>query len=199
MREASGMAGRTPFSYLEVGTHDGVRACQVIEHFLAASAALGVAASVRYYGFDLFEELDDETAALEFAKSRRPPPRDEVLAAMRRRCPSAKIKLFRGNTRRTLPAARLPVMDLVFVDGGHSEETTASDWENVRRFVAPWTTVLFDDFLLSDTGGPDLSLGCAFTVLSLDPKGWTVEELEPVDYYPNTGVHTRMARVRMKR
>jgi hypothetical protein len=41
---------------------------------------------------------------------------------------------------------QLPKMDLVFIDGGHSTETVATDWENVKDLLHEKSIVFFDDY-----------------------------------------------------
>jgi hypothetical protein len=47
-------------------------------------------------------------------------------------------------------------VDLVFVDGDHSEEGVRTDWEDWRGFVEPGGAVLFHDARLSQPGGRGL-------------------------------------------
>jgi hypothetical protein len=37
-------------------------------------------------------------------------------------------------------------MDLIFIDGGHSEETVGSDWANCEPLMHDQTIVYFDDY-----------------------------------------------------
>jgi len=78
-----------------------------------------------------------------------------------------QIKLFKGNTKETLPdnISQVSPVDFVYIDGGHSYETVKSDYLNVKPVLKTGTTVVFDDFncatgvsrfigeLLSEEGG----------------------------------------------
>ncbi len=50
----------------------------------------------------------------------------------------------------------LGAVDLVFVDGDHSEEGVRADWEDWHGFVEPGGAVLFHDARLSQPGGRGL-------------------------------------------
>jgi predicted O-methyltransferase YrrM len=47
-------------------------------------------------------------------------------------------------------------VDLVFIDGDHSEEGVRADWDGWHGFVAPGGAVLFHDARLTQTGGRGL-------------------------------------------
>ena len=55
--------------------------------------------------------------------------------------------LHKGDTNKTVPALS-PSADLIYIDGGHSYETTKSDWLNTSADV-----VVFDDFFSEDMQG----------------------------------------------
>jgi hypothetical protein len=178
---------------VEIGTWNGVHAEQMIH----VAALRSEASSVRYAGFDLFEDLTEQQLRDEFSK--RPPTYEQV--AGRLRATGAAITLYQGNTRETLPKAveELRRADLVFIDGGHSIETISADWDSVRRGMGPHTTVLFDDYYpdrLSDLEG----LGCQTIIDSLDTGRYAVEVLEPTDAFeqPWGTLRVKMARVRLR-
>lgn len=171
---------------LEIGTWNGRHALQMIE----AARRHHAADAVEYYGFDLFEWLDEEKLRREISKM--PPPRDDVEARLR--ATGAQVRLFQGDTVETLPAAlpELPKMDLVFIDGGHSYETVASDWNHVRRLMHPGTVVLFDDWWNDPEAGTDR------VVAKIDRNLYEVEVLEPMDQFvkPEGLLEIRFVRVR---
>jgi predicted O-methyltransferase YrrM len=159
---------------VEIGTWTGVHAEQMIR----VAAARADVHAVRYVGFDLFEDLTEEQFRQEFSK--RPPSYDEVL--QRLRATGAKIRLVRGNTRSTLPqsAGLLAEADFVFIDGGHSIDTIASDFNAVIGAVRPGTPVVLDDYYLEP--GPELvGLGCQSLIDALDRTQYDVTFLGPVD------------------
>lgn len=179
---------------VEIGTWNGIHAQQMI----AVASARSRLDSVRYTGFDLFEDLTDQQFSQEFSK--RPPSYQEVLSRLQET--GAQITLHRGNTRETLPRATavLERADLIFIDGGHSIETISADWDAVRRAMGPHTTVLFDDYYPDPR--PELDgLGCQTIIDALDRGRYEVEVLEPTDSFeqPWGALRVRMARVSLRR
>ncbi len=65
----------------------------------------------------------------------------------------SRFKLFRGNSTITLPkiVEELPMMDLIFIDGGHAYPTVKSDWENAKKLIHDETAVFFHNY---DFSGP---------------------------------------------
>lgn len=123
------IARTQPKTILEIGTNDGLNAARMLK-----------LADAKYYGFDLFEDMDEQTFSREFAI--RVPTMAEVKHYLKR----FDVSLFAGDTQKSLPAANLPKMDFIFIDGGHSEETVASDWEHCRKLMHDRTIVYFDDY-----------------------------------------------------
>jgi predicted O-methyltransferase YrrM len=156
---------------LEIGTWNGEHALAMIR----AAARHHPPAEVEYYGFDLFEQIDDEKIVQEISK--RPPPMEEVSGRLR--ATGAQVHLVQGDTRETLPAAvpRLPPMDFVFIDGGHSYETVASDWAAVERLVHPGSVVIFDDYWGRSDAGTDR------VVAEIDRARYDVQVLDPEDQF----------------
>ena len=178
---------------VEVGTHAGARARQMIE----TAAIFSPLESIRYDGFDLFEHLTPAQLQSEF--SRQPPSEGEVrdlLAAT-----GADIHLHVGNTGETLPAfleqARAENLspDFIFIDGGHNVDTIASDWKALEPLVLAGSTCLFDDYY---EDWPDKTVGCQSLVHGLDPASWEVKLLNPVDRFekPPGILNVRMVSVR---
>jgi hypothetical protein len=168
---------------LEVGTYDGSRARQLLDYW---------GSGTHYHGFDLFDALTPEMSAAEMSKSRLPPSRAAVRARLDR--VGSSISLYQGNTRETLPSVvpTLGPMDLVFVDGGHSLDTIASDWSALQPAIAPGTVVLLDDYYENRD-----DFGCKRLVRGLDPARFRVTLLDPVDHYDHTGLDIRMVRVEL--
>jgi predicted O-methyltransferase YrrM len=122
--------GKQPTAILEVGTWNGDRALQMLN--LCPSAA--------YYGFDLFEDATAETDRDE--KNVKP---HYYMDRVEDKLTGFDVRLYRGNTRDTLATFNEQV-DFVWIDGGHSVETIRSDWENIKRCLAPGAWVFFDDY-----------------------------------------------------
>ncbi len=85
---------------------------------------------VEYYGFDTFGVKNDSQMKQVRQKLEKT---------------DCQFKLFRGDSVKTLPKVLkdLPVMDLIFIDGGHSYGTVKSDWENSKALMSQNTAVFF--------------------------------------------------------
>jgi hypothetical protein len=156
---------------MEIGTYDGEHAKQMIEtakkHFPANE--------VEYYGFDLFELLDEHKLKEELSK--KPPPYHIVKRKLEET--GAKIFLFKGDTREVLPRVvnTLPTMDFIFIDGGHSLKTIESDWRYAQAVMGPNTIVVFDDYWNR------FDAGCKALIDALDRANFDVEILPPKDRF----------------
>jgi predicted O-methyltransferase YrrM len=160
-----------PRTICEIGTNDGINATRLYQR------ASKYNNNVEYFGFDLFESIDKQTFAKEF--SLLVPSKDQVDQYLGRKGVRRR-HLFSGNTTESLPMAKaqLPKMDLVFIDGGHSEETVASDWENVKDLLHEKSIVFFDDY-------PNWGVGPV--VDSIDSELWNVQIMEIEDVFSTGG------------
>lgn len=174
---------------LEVGTWNGNRACEMIR------AAYQATAQAVYYGFDLFEEMTPAKAQAEF-NVKQPFSYTTVstkLKAFVLERSGSRYTLYRGDTKETLPAftngteAR-EAIDLAWVDGGHSTETIAGDYKNVRKAMRPNGIILLDDYY---TGMPEPGFtekfGCNMLVKALETEGAPVEILPQRDLVKGGG------------
>ena len=135
-----------PRTLAEIGVWRGDRAVR----FLAEGAQLK-----RYVGFDLFEDISESTFVSEGMGACEP---HSEAAVRRRLAPVAALRgctveLIAGTTHETLPGfadANRGQFDFVYLDGGHSLETIASDWACAHRMVRPGGLVVFDDYYLND-------------------------------------------------
>ena len=164
-----------PRMICEIGTNDGTNAVRLIRR------ALKYRDDVEYYGFDLFEFLDRATFFQEFAI--KAPSLKSVCRYLNRNGIHKK-KLFSGNTMESLPRLKLslPKMDLVFIDGGHSDETVASDWMNVQHLLHEKSVVFFDDY-------PNWGVGPV--VDNIDRNKWDVTILPIEDIFKVKGSFER--------
>ncbi len=159
---------------MEIGTWKGEHSVKMInttkKHWLPEE--------IEYYGFDLFENINEETIIAEVSK--KPPSMNEVKQKLEKT--GAKIKLYRGNTLHTLPEAvkNLPKMDFIFIDGGHSIETIQNDWEYSKRLIHNQTVVIFDDYWNTENSE---NSGCNKTIDSIDRNKFSVEILQPMDKF----------------
>ena len=153
---------------MEIGTYDGVHGC----HMIRTAAAHYKQSEIEYFGFDLFEELSEELLASELSK--KPPSRTNVESHLR--STGAKVRLYAGDTKVSLANAvgEIGEVDFVFIDGGHSVETIASDWENAEKMMGKGTTVIFDDYYLNQDEAIE-GMGCQTIVDGLDRSRYDVE------------------------
>lgn len=123
---------------LEIGVWDGERALRMID------VALRKNGTCEYYGFDLFEDLDEETFNKEISKK----PLTEAVITSKLEGTGAVVRLYKGNTMETLPQVigSLPKIDFVFIDGGHHVDTVTNDWKHVQNVMHDSTVVVFDDY-----------------------------------------------------
>lgn len=166
---------------LEVGTWNGERALAM------ATAAFEGASKVVYIGFDMFESMTADKSKAEF-NAKTPTPESLVrdkLEAFRGKHPGFSFFLYKGDTRETLPAylakAGSGGVDLVWLDGGHSVETVASDWEHCLKAVRPGGVILLDDFY---SGVPEVFLkqfGCNTLIRRLSSERYNVKILPTKD------------------
>jgi predicted O-methyltransferase YrrM len=177
---------------MEIGTWNGLRATAMID----TAALHHPPGSIEYIGFDLFEDQTEEDVHLESSKR---PPAEEVVRR-RLEATGARFRLYKGNTRDTLPRhlRELGEPDFVFIDGGHSIQTIRSDWDCVARIMGPHTIVVFDDYY--ENSEAELpGLGCQALVAGLDPARYAVTRLEPVDEFPREWGTLRIRMVAVRR
>ena len=164
-----------PQCFLEIGVGKG----ENLRRFIFESQCLGFSA-IKYFGFDSFDEgpPSEETDLLQNRIKRAQQGSKfwdmhystmESIYAIGEDYDKVdcQIKLFKGNTKETLPEnlSQVPSVDFVYIDGGHSYETVKSDYLNVKTILKTGTVVVFDDFncergvsrfigeLLSEEGG----------------------------------------------
>jgi len=157
-------------SILEVGTWNGNRAVAML-HEAARNHPMS---TIAYYGFDLFEDLNDALYSAEISK--RPPPYAEVLERLK--TTGAQIYLYQGNTLQTMPEVvpTLPKMDVIYIDGGHSYDTVANDWKYAATLMHKNTVILFDDYWRNR-----MDNGCKPIVDMIDRTKYDVEVLPEID------------------
>jgi len=158
-----------PQVVMEIGVLRGDTAEQMIREMIAYSD------TPLYIGFDLFEESDSAEFSKGGVKSR------EKVFNRLDKIGNAKITLVKGNTRDTLKKYHGPKADLIFIDGGHSLETVASDFRHASKLLNPGGVILMDDYYHEN---PDK--GCRF-MIDKPPKGWKSEVLKPSNTFPGTG------------
>lgn len=170
----SAVRAKQPKTILEIGTWNGMRALQM----------LTLCPTAKYYGFDLFEDANEQTDSEELNVKKH-----HALTMVADKLAGFDVVLIKGNTRETLKNFNPPEkIDFVWLDGGHSVGTIKSDWENVQRVIAPDAWVFFDDYI----AGPAIDttrFGCNEIV-----KGLKHEVLPQADWMVGGGT-TQMVRV----
>lgn len=163
-----------PKTILEVGTHSGIRAAEMI------NCAKKYNDNVKYYGFDLFEGMTSDVKELEL-HAKRNVKRGEAEKNIAKT--GSEYEFIIGNTIDTMPNFKpdRPI-DFVFIDGGHSLETIASDWSNIERIMNDDTVVVFDDYYDNRN-----DFGCKSLINSLKEQNvFAIELLDPMDHIPAT-------------
>jgi hypothetical protein len=136
-----------PKTILETGTWNGDRAIQM------ASIAFTKWDHVVYHGYDLFEEATAETDAKEhnikkhFSIEEVAAKLEEFASAMKARNKIFEFFLVKGDTKETLQ--EIPNVDFAWLDGGHSLDTIAHDYDACKRIPV----VVFDDYYVADAAG----------------------------------------------
>lgn len=178
---------------MEIGTYDGVHGC----HMIRTASAHYKLSEIEYFGFDLFEDLSEELLASELSK--KPPSR--AVVESRLMSTGARVRLYAGDTKITLPGAldEIGEGDFVFIDGGHSIASIASDWYSAQRMMGKNTTVVLDDYYLNQEEAVE-GMGCQTIVDALDRDRFNVEVL-PIEnaFEKEWGVlRIKMARVTLR-
>jgi len=145
-----------PQSILEIGVYRGLRSKEMIE------AAKIFNNKIKYYGFDLFEELKPDILKKELSKI--PVKKKYIYKNLSK---IADVKLFKGYTNINLQKLKKKV-DFVFIDGGHSVSTINSDWNNCKNFIKKNTIIIFDDYYI-DNKNIIKKFGCNKTIQKI-PK-----------------------------
>lgn len=160
-----------PKNIMEIGIYDGENALAIIK----ISQKYHKKKEINYYGFDLFESLDIKTFNKELSK--QPLSYTNIFAKLSSL--NSNIFLFKGNTLKTLPKnyKKLPKMDLIIIDGGHSLKTIENDWFYSKKLMHKNTYVLFDDYWNRTNSG------CKVLIDSLDRKKYSVSILPVTDFF----------------
>lgn len=145
-----------PESFLEIGVGKG----DSLRRFIFESQCLGFS-TIQYFGFDTFDEgppadegdllqnrIERAQQGNKFWKMHHSPMESIHAIAEDYDKIECHIKLFKGNTKETLPdnLSQVSPVDFVYIDGGHSYETVKSDYLNVKSILKTGTVVVFDDF-----------------------------------------------------
>lgn len=173
--------GQRAKDLLEVGTWNGERALAM------AAAALEGTSKVTYAGFDLFEKMTSDKSKEEF-NAKTPTPEAQVrgkLEAFRLKHMGFSYLLHKGDTKETLPRFLGQMgpasIDFVWLDGGHSVATVASDWEYCQKAIRPGGVILLDDYYSNVDPSFLKQFGCNMLVDRLKSEGKNVRILPTKD------------------
>ena len=128
-----------PEDICEIGTHHGRTACQFVSYLCPKVQTL------RYTGYDLFEDADAEITRQEH-NGKGPGSCYRAirsLTKMKALYPNLFFELIKGNTTDTLTQPRQ--FDFVYIDGGHSYQTVMHDFSMVRGSKV----LVFDDYQIA--------------------------------------------------
>jgi Methyltransferase domain len=105
----------------------------------------------------------------------------------------ADVELICNNSRNYING--IEKYDLIYIDGGHSLDTVAADWENAKNMMTPDSVVIFDDYFDEIPW-----IGCKVLIDGLNRHIYDVTLCDEVDDYqhPFGRLRTRLAIVRFK-
>ena len=142
---------------------------------------------IHFYGFDLFEMMNDEIHKKEFSK--RPRTEKEVLDLLEPY--GINVHLYSGYTQKSLPPfveeckKNNLSMDFIFIDGGHHIDTIKNDWDFSKQLMDDSTVTIFDDYyILKEPVEALKEAGCQDLIPSIREEGFNVEILNPVNTFP---------------
>ena len=172
-----------PERMLEIGVWKGDRA----EMCLSLGRRL-----VEYVGFDLFDEMTDQCHESEGMGNCFAQPLDAVRSRLlEKKREHTTLRLVKGDTQVTLPAflaSSKVKYDFVFVDGGHSCDTIASDWRYVSQLLAVQGVCIFDDYYLETD-----AIGAKMLVDHLDTEVWARDFFQAITLTPEGHYVTMVA------
>lgn len=186
---AKAVSAHKPFRVFTFGVFDGIRLGQMAKRVRAAGRP-----NVEMYGVDLFEDMTTDKNAEEIGKSTLAPSFEQAKQNANKFGAPRVLKLYKGDSVEVLPRIRheLPPMDLVFVDGGHSLQTIASDAKWAFNMCARHGSVAFDDVYPDDLTKGAWSLCQSLTALGKATKTPIRLELSPEDAMPKHPIRLAM-------
>lgn len=153
-----------PQSIVEIGVWNGANAIRMINR------AKQYHSDIEYTGYDLFEDATPETDEKEFNVKGHNGAK--AVAAFIRSETGITPTLIKGDTNETLKPD--VIADFVFLDGGHSVETIAHDYEAIKGSKV----IVLDDYY---TDGADIiKYGCNALIKTLGKKYNILPQKDPV-------------------
>lgn len=138
------VAKHMPKSILEVGVYRGQRSEELIR-----LAFLFSRTKIKYYGFDLFEDLSEdqlkkEYSKISFSETHLENKLNENVGLF------SSINLIKGDTKKTLQEFKFTKeIDFFFIDGGHSIDTINSDFEKIYSRSKVNSVIILDDYYIN--------------------------------------------------
>jgi hypothetical protein len=136
---------------LEIGTYNGDNAIGMIQTTPVNPK------EITYWGFDYFEQFPKDKEQEEAATGYTNAASMSEVAQKIVYATGAEVNLTQGDSRLTVQSTNLPIMDFIYIDGGHSIETIRNDWINVQKCIGPETVIFFDDYFVRRN-----DIGCKF-------------------------------------
>ena len=122
---------------------------------------------IKYWGFDLFEDVPSNIISKEFSKY---PYSIDKITKLLSSLNNVEVKLIKGNTLNTLKKLNNDTkFDFIFLDGGHSIETINYDFINIEKNLKKNSIVIFDDFYHSNINIIK-KFGCNFLLSKFDKR-----------------------------
>lgn len=159
---------RKPKNILEIGVYDGENAIRMLK--------INSNIKKNYYGFDLFEDLDQLQLKKEIAIQ---PLNLKQIKTKLTKIKNVNINLYKVNTINLDKEffKDFSKMDLIFIDGGHSIQTQRNDWRIIQNLITQNTIVIIDDYWNIPNSG------CSFLINEIDQKVYNFYVLPIKDYY----------------
>jgi len=180
----------------------GVLRCKRARRMIEAALTFSSPEYIFYYGFDLFELWNSSVAIKE--QSTQAPLSQAKAQTVLTNLTGANITMVKGDSKKTVSkfAAHFgKYADLIFIDGGHSVPTIASDWKSVQPIVGLNTLVFFDDYYINPHGRFK-NKGCKTLIDSLSQSAFAVEVLPQCDLFkgddPNDVTEDHLVKVRKR-
>lgn len=164
-----------PKRILEIGVFNGV-----FSERMLAEAAKGNS-EIHYTGVDLFSELQTEENYIQEV-SLWADSKVNLERKLTSRFPHIHISLLQGLSSDVLPDLIGREFDLIFIDGGHSELTVQSDWEDSEPLLAKGGIIFFDDYT-NKTGVKKAGYGIRAVVDRIDEKRYQVQKFRNFDFF----------------
>jgi hypothetical protein len=165
-----------PNRILEIGVHQGDFAKRMV-----SGLNLKDLSRYEYTGIDLFAELQT-TEIYNREVTLWPDSRNTVHSKLKLEFPELNIRLFAGFSDEQLGLLIGEKFDLIFIDGGHSQETVYKDWVLSQQLLGKDGVIYFDDYT-NLKGLKNSGFGINYVVNEIDIRMWKVEIFRIRDWF----------------